>query len=129
MKKCKIKSVMVSIICMERWRLITQEKMDSYYKRKEPETDSVNEDIDSFLEDILLGREPNDRAVTYFLPKLTEKELKLVERNDLSYLETFTVSGKKVDVEKAEMNLSESDSKFVKSFALRETFIIKTSLS
>ena len=103
--------------------------METYYKRKEPETDSVNEDIDLFFEDILLGREPNDRAVTYFLPKLTEKELELVEKSDLGYLKTFMVSGRKVDVEKAEMNLSKSDSKFVKSFALRETFIIKTSLS
>ena len=113
---------------MRRWRLITQEKMDSYYKRKEPETDSVNEDIDSFFEDLLLGKEPDERAVTYFLPKLTEKELELVERNDLSYLETF-LPGRKVDVEKAEMNLSKSDSKFVKCFALRETFTVETSSS
>ena len=105
-KQHKLKSAMVTNIVMRRWRLITHEKMDSYYKGKQPETDSVDDDIESFFGDLRLGKEPNDRAVTYFLPKLTENELELVERNDPCYLRTFMVSGRTVGVEKAEMKLS-----------------------
>ena len=126
-KQYKLKSVMVTNIVMRRSRLITKEKMDSYYKGKQPETDSVDDDIESFFEDLRLGKEPNDEAMTYFLPKLTENELELVERTDPCYLGTFMVSGRMVDVEKAEMKLSKSDSKFVKGFVLRETFTVEAS--
>ena len=80
MMKYKIKSVIVTIINMERTRLITKDKMESFCKGKEYQKDSVNDDLESFLEDLRLGKEPNEAVDTYFLPKLTEKEMELVEK-------------------------------------------------
>ena len=63
---------------------------------------------------------------TYFLPKLTNKELKLVESKDRSYFQTFHYSNA-TDVDEEEMMLSESDSKYVQSGCARRTFTIKNS--
>ena len=47
---------------------------------------SFNDDLESFIEDLQLGwkndflAERHDYEDTYFLPKLTEKELELVEK-------------------------------------------------
>ena len=74
----------------------------------------------------ICGLEKNRmKVITYFLPKLTEEELELVERRDTSYLDTFTYSNP--DVEEAEMMLSESDSKYVHEFCRRNTFVIEIS--
>ena len=62
---------------------------------------------------------------TYFLPKLTQEELELVQRRDTSYLKTF--SSWYPDVDKTEMMLSESDSKYVKGYSWRKTFVIENS--
>ena len=44
--------------------------------------ESVNDDFESLLENISIGIEPENFAKTYFLPKLTEEEMKLVERKN-----------------------------------------------
>ena len=123
MKKYKIKSVMVTIIDMWRSNLITKEKMEDFCKGKESEKNSVNDDLESFFEDLRLGKQPLEFCRTYFLPKLTKEELKAVERKDPTYLETFGIS-RFADVPEAEMMLSESDSKFVYAFGWRKTFTI-----
>ena len=122
MKKYKIKSVMVTSVYLHRRNLITKEQMESYCKGKE--TYSVNDDLESFLENIRLGKEPNEEVATYFLPKLTEEELELVEKRDKSYLHTFSYPNP--DVEEAEMMLSESDSKYVHGCSMRRSFILRT---
>ena len=114
---------MFTIIFLERRILITKEAMEKYCKAEKIIKDSVNDDIDSFFEDLRLGKEPNENVHTYFLPKLTEAELKLVERKDTSYFETFLRSNP--DVEEAEMKLSESNSKFVEGLGSRITFTIE----
>ena len=86
--------------------------------------DSVNDDLESLFENIRLGKEPNEEVLTYFLPKLTEEELELIERRDTSYFHTFTVSWNP-DVDKYEMMLSESESKYVKGESRRRTFVLK----
>ena len=97
--------------------------MESYCHGEEVDKDSVNDDLESFFENIRLEQEPNERVWTYFLPKLTEEELELVERRDTSYLQTFWSSNP--DVNRTEMILSEPDSKYVEGFSRRETFVIK----
>ena len=104
--------------------------MESYCKGEEyipfqNETfkDSVNDDLESLFENIRLGKELNEEAWTYFLPKLTEEELELVERRDTSYLQTFWTSNP--DVDETEMMLSESDSKYVYGRSWRKTFVIE----
>jgi len=117
---------MVTKIHLERMELITKEKMESYCKGEWPEKDSVNDDLESFFENIRLGKEPDEDVITYFLPKLTKEELKLVERRDTSYLETFYMDRfGKADVDETEMMLSESDSKYLYGYSWRETFVIR----
>ena len=117
---------MVTSILLLRRYLITKEKMELYCKGEEDEKDSVNDDLESLFENIRLGKEPDEYVWTYFLPKLTEEELKLVERRDTSYLQTFLHS-LNADVNETEMMLSESDSKYIYEFSYRRTFIIENS--
>ena len=124
MKKYKFKSVTVTVTNMLRDHLITKEKRDDYCLGKDAQFKlSVNDDLELLLEKMRLGDESETKNNTYFLPKLTTKEMKLVERKDIGYLKTFwhTVP----DVPKAEMLLSESNSKFVYSRCWRETFTIE----
>jgi len=125
MKKHKIKSVMVTRIYLSRRELITKEKMESYCKGEKDWKDSVNDDLESLFENIRLGKEPDEGVGTYFLPKLTEEELELVERRDTSYLQSFWEDDP--DVDETEMMLSESDSKYVYGESSRRTFVIKNS--
>ena len=130
MKKHKLKSVMVTRIYLHRKNLITKEEMESYCKGEKKKKDSVNDDLESLFENIRLGKELGRELVeTYFLPKLTEEELKLVERRDYSYLQSFYEGavGRNPDVDETEMMLSESDSKYVRGFSRRKTFVIENS--
>ena len=115
---------MLTSIYLRRWNLITKEEMESYCKGEKDEKDSVNDDLESLFENIRLGKEPDEHVNTYFLPKLTEEELELIERRDTSYFHTFTVSWNP-DVDKFEMMLSESESKYVKGESRRRTFVLK----
>ena len=129
MKKYQLDSIMVTSVNMHRWNLITKERMENYYKGKDWERKhSVNDDLESLFEDILLGKEPDENIDTYFLPKLTEKEVELVERKDRSYFQTFQRSFYP-DVGETEMMRSESDSKYVESGCGRRTFTIENSPS
>ena len=123
MKKYGIKSVRLSIIYMRRRELITKEKMENYCKGKEDRKDSVNDDLESFFEDIQLGKDPNDEVLTYFLPKLTEKELKFaVNKKFISADLWLSNWGGNVDPD--EMRLSESKLKYVKGQIDRRTYTI-----
>jgi len=119
MKEYKIDSVMVTSLHMRKLNLIRKEVMEKYCNKKEDRKDSVNDDLDSFFEDLWLAKEPEIWNVTYFLPKLTEQELELVAKKDKNYLQTFVLS-ENLDVE-------ESDSKFVNGYGWRETITIENS--
>ena len=70
MKKYKIKSVMITNLFMERHHLITKETMEDYCKGNYDEKDSVIDDLESFFEDIRLGKHRDEPEIwTYFLPK------------------------------------------------------------
>ena len=88
---------------------------------------SVNDDLESFFQDLQHGNEFEGNVCSYFLPKLTKEEMKLVEMRDPNYLKSFctTFIGGSCDVDEAEMKMSESDSKFVDGFGWRETFTIE----
>ena len=115
----KIKSVMMTSIYMERRKIITKEAMEKFCKGEKDEKDSVNDDLESFVEDLRLGKERNQVVFSYFLPKLTENEMELVESQNRSYLESFVNLFYFPDLP------SESDSKFVEGYGYRKTFIIK----
>ena len=124
MQKYGIKKVMVTKIRLSRRNLITKEKMENYCKGEENEKLSVNDDLESLFDDIRLGKKPDYFGSTYFLPKLTKEELKLVERKDHNFMDTL-LHGLNADVNEAEMKLSESDSKFVQAHGWRKTYTIK----
>ena len=124
MTKCNIRKVMMTIISMGRKELITKEKMENYGKGNEFEKFSVNDDLESLFDDLRLGKEPNVYGRTYFLPKLTNEELKLVAKKDLNYMNTF-VYQMDADVSKAEMQASKSNSKFVMAICRRETLMLE----
>jgi len=47
---------MVTVICMMRWKIITQENMEDLCRGQETRRDSVNEDLESLFEDLRLER-------------------------------------------------------------------------
>ena len=115
---------MVTFFFGYRWNLITKEKMVDYCKGEERfRKKSVNDDLESFLDSIRLGKRPNGFVTTYLLPKLTREELNLVTRKDYNYLKTFKFPDP--DVNKDEMEASESDSKFVFAYCWRQSSIIE----
>ena len=125
MKKYKIKKVMVTCIKIWRRHLITKERMERYCKGNALyEKVSANDDIESLFGNLRLGKAPDDNIGGYFLPKLTKEELKLVELKDHNFMQTFQ-DGMNADVNKAEMMLSESNSKFVRGHYRRFTFTIE----
>ena len=116
---------MLTTVYMQRQHLITKEETESYCNGEKRQKDSVNDDLESFFEDIRLGKERDENAATYFLPKLTKKEMELVERKYTNYLQTFSYQNP--DANEAEMKLSESDSKFVQGVGRRRTITIENS--
>ena len=122
MKEYNITKVMVTYMVRRRYNLITKEKMEKYCKGEEYEKESVNDDLDVLFECIRLGKEPDETVNTYFLPMLTKKEVELIEQEDYNYLKTFRRPNP--DVKKAEMKLSQSNSKFVYSWGVRRTVTI-----
>ena len=96
--------------------------MEKFYKNDDFNKHfSVNDDLESCLHDQKLDSE---HVPLFLLPKLTTEELKLVRQKDTKFLETF-YTGPFADVDKDEMKLSESDSKFVFAFGARSTFTIE----
>ena len=126
MEKYKIKKTMVTVIGLWRTRLLTKEKMENYCMGKEDEKQSVNDDLESLFDEIRIGKKPDKYVEIYFLPKLTNQELELVESKDQNFMNTFSY-GLDADVPEVEMKASESDSKFVRAYGSRRTFIIENS--
>ena len=123
MKLYKIETVIVTILRMNRNNLITQEIMKKFCQGEKLRKKSVNDDLDEVFKKLQLGLEQSEDVWTYFLPKLTEEELKLAEKKDPNYLKSF--SWPNPDVDQSQMKLSESDSKFIQGFCWRKTFTIK----
>ena len=91
--------------------------------------ESIQNDLESFFEKLKIGKENREDVATYFLPKLTNEELKLVEVKDENHLQEYVwqIIGRTVDVDPEQMKKSESDSKYVRSKCVRYTYLLKTS--
>ena len=93
LKKYKIKKVFFTFIAMWRSHLITEEIVKMYCKGEEAQKVSFNDDLEMLFGALRLGQEPDTAGGfvwAYFLPKLTEEEMKLVRRNDKSFMLTFS---------------------------------------
>ena len=117
------------------WRsnLVTKEVMKSYYKGDIRSIDnefsweeSVQEDLESFFHKLKIGKEEREDIATYFLPKLTNEEMQLVEMKDQDHLQEYVwhFIGRPVDVDAEEFEESESDSKYVRAKCVRYTFLL-----
>ena len=125
MKKYNFQSVMLTRLTLWRFKLITKEIMINYCLGKdERHKKSVNDDLNSFFDDLRLDKNPQSLAHTYFLPKLIDEEMNLIGEKDPIFFRTF-MYGYHVDVDEAEMKLSESNSKFVRATGGRLTEIIE----
>ena len=88
-------------------------------------TQSVNEDLESFFEDLNVAKAQKLWNITYFLPKLTDEEHKLIRNKDQHYFKTFYFSTNP-DVDEIQMRRSKS--KFVYGESRRKTYILVNSL-
>ena len=93
---------------------------------------SVNEDLDSFYEDIRFGDFKEEKKRTFFLQKLTDEEIELVERNDLTkaiYFFAWNALDPYPDVDEERMKASNSDAKYLYAECLRKSSIINQSFA
>ena len=124
MKKYNIKKLMITCFHMFRINLATKEEVEKTCKGKLYEKGSVNDDLESLIDNINFGKDANGVSKTNFFPKLTKKELKLVERKDYNFMYTFNYE-MYADVKKADMEASASNSKYVWAWGERRTFTLQ----
>ena len=116
------------------WRrnLITKEKVKKAYKgelKKDKDWEryegSINDDLEGFIINLQGQKEvKNEEEVhSFFLPKLTHEELKLVREGNEEHLKTLFDHkiGRNPDVNVEEMNQSDSKSKYVHARCYRWT--------
>ena len=125
-----IQTSILTTLTMYRRDLITQEESKQAAEGKlknDPEWEdydgSINDDLDSFINNLQNSNELKDEKVeSFFLPKLTEEELKLVEEKNQEHIMSYMdglYGCPDVDVE--EMKQSDSKDKYVHCECRRET--------
>ena len=134
MKTYGIKSAILTKLGMWRQELVTKEKVKQAYEGKLKnekgwriyET-SIHDDLESFFTDLQNQKEiKNETVLSFFTPKLTEKELKLVEQRNQQHLSSYSkhYDGFNPDVDAEEMKKSDSSSKFVHGRCYRWTTLL-----
>ena len=116
--------VRINLITKEKAKDASEGKLKNVEGWKDQEL-SINDDLEMFLTNLLNSKEIKDEVVfSFFTPKLTEKELKLVKAKNKDHLNTYWVHyyGENPDVDVEEMKKSDSTSKYVHGFCLRQTF-------
>ena len=131
MRKYGIQSAILTTLFIIRWKLVTKEKVKQAYEGKlkndedwEGYEQSIHDDFETFFENLQCPKEvKNEEVLSFFLPKLTEDEMKLIEQNDelhfATYLEHYC--GRNPDVDAEEMKKSDSKSKYVHGQCFRTT--------
>ena len=134
MKEHGIGSLILTRLEMVRNKLIIKEySRMAFLKQLNNDADwnnyegSIYDDLESFQNNLLFQEKINDENVnSLFMPKLTKDELKLVDKKDNDFMESF-MSKFQADVNEAEMAASESDSKFLHGQCFRETTVLNVS--
>ena len=139
MTKYGIQSSILTMLMMVRVNLVTKEKVKKaaegklkndvdwkYYK------ESINDHLERFFINLQNQKEVKCELVaSFFTPKLTTEELKLVQEENQECFKTYLkhYRGKNPDVDVEEMKKSDSKSKYVHGRCLRRTFplALKTS--
>ena len=97
-REFKIDPLMVTMLRMIRNNVISKVRVDvMYYGPKNAalaeaigiERQSINDDLLEFYEKILLGEEMVEGVSSYFLPMMTEKDIKLVRTKNEDHLRSY----------------------------------------
>ena len=123
---------------LDMWRLnlITKEKTKKAYKGELKNEKywqnyevSINDDLERFLINLQNQEEVKyENVKSFFTPKLTNEELKLVQDRNVEHLKTYALhcfGGANPDVDEVEMNESDSKSKYVHGLCHRLTMPLK----
>ena len=119
---------------MRRRELITKEKSKAAYQGKlknefvwYEEEKSINDDLESFFENLQesssLEEIKKEKVYSFFLPKLTDEELKLVKKKDAEHMKTYYWPNP--DVDEVEMKKSDSKDKYLHGVCKRQTKVLK----
>ena len=129
-----VQFAIVTRLFMVRRNLVTKETVKKAYqgKLKNVETwnyynGSIHDDLDKFFSNLQDRKKIKNEVVgSFFTPKLTEEELKLVEQRNEQHLSTYLehLYGRNPDVNAEEMKKSDSPSKFVHGRCLRWTTLL-----
>ena len=134
MGKYGIQSATLTMLHMHRRNLVTKEKSKQAYEgklrneedwKKYEQSLSIHDDLEIFFENLQNQTEiQNEKVTSFFLPKLTEDELKLVEEKNERHLASYWEHylGLDADVDADEMKRSDSASKYVHVVCVRHTF-------
>ena len=131
MRKYGIQTAILTMLCMYRKNLVIKEKVKRVSEGKlknesewEDYEESIHDDLETYFENLQGRNEIKNEVVrSFFLPKLTEEEQRMVEEKNKLQLATYYhyYFHKNPDVRPEEMKLSDSKSKFVHGRCLRIT--------
>ena len=135
MRKYGIQSSILTMLRMKRKQLVTKEKVKAAAEGKlKNDRDwtiyggSVNDDLERFLTDLQSQKKVKFEFVySFFTPKLTDDELKLVQEGNEEHLKSYLdyFYGKNPDVDDKEMKESDFKSKYVHGDCLRITIPLR----
>ena len=131
MRKYGIQSSILTVLWMTRWNLVTKEKVKKAAEGKLKDDEdwkhykgSINDDLERFFINLQDENEIKEEGVSsFFAPKLTNEEMKLVQERNQEHLNTYSrhIAGLNPDVDVEEMKQSNSKSKFVHGGCVRCT--------
>ena len=133
MRKYGIQSSILSYLSTHRENLITREKCKLAYQGKLKNVQgwkdyegSINDDLETFFANHKISNGIKQEIVrSFFTPKLTPDELKLVEEKNKQYMYTF-IYGFDADIDSEEMKKTQSKNKFVHAKCTRRTICLNT---
>ena len=134
MRKYGVQSAVLTLLAMRRQYLITKEKSKDVAEGKlkddplfKDTKGSINDDLDSFVKNLQISVEIDyEDVLSFFTPKLTKEELKLVEQKNIEHMSTYCFMYPDVEVE--EMKQSDSKDKYVLSDCRRRTVFLSLEL-
>ena len=132
MREYGIQSSILTMLNMKRIKLVTKETVKKAYKGKLKDDidwkdyeESINDDLEKYLIKLQNPEEVNYEEVSsFFTPKLTNGELKLVQEKNEKHLSKYMYPYPDVGVQ--EMKQSDSKSKYVHGHCFRVTIPLTT---
>ena len=148
MKENQIANVILTVLHTWREHIISKKQMEKYYDGKmkvdrilkvaeNRYKESTMDDMESFIANIAVGDISPVDKYTFFLPKLPTKELKLIEDQDIEYLNSFQCyihrqedpNVKYEEPLSPEMLEEESKTKYLAGVSRRVTLLLKIPLN